>query len=137
ASQTGATRLPDNVLGGADGARSLLEQHQRLELAAQVGGLGVWDYDILRDEMVCDTRWYAIMGLDPAQPIRSVEEFQRVIHPEDRERATEVNNTARQLLSERKDYGIVFRIVRPDGEIRWVRSSACIFDDESGQPVRA
>jgi diguanylate cyclase (GGDEF)-like protein len=115
----------------------LLEQHQRLELAAQVGGLGVWDYDIAADRMTCDARWYAIMGRDPQNPIVSVSDFQSVIHPEDRERATEVEATARVLLSERRNYGIEFRIIRPDGEIRWVRSSAVIFDDFRGNATRA
>jgi diguanylate cyclase (GGDEF)-like protein len=115
----------------------LLEQHQRLELAAQVGGLGVWDYDIAADRMTCDARWYAIMGRGMENPIVSVADFQSVIHPEDRERATEVEATARVLLSERRNYGIEFRIIRPDGEIRWVRSSAVIFDDYRGNPTRA
>lgn len=115
----------------------MVEQNQRLTLAVRVGGLGVWDYDIAHDAMTCDPQWYAIMGLDPEDPIATIEQFRDVIHPEDRERATEVEKTARQLLSDRLDYGIVFRIVRPDGEIRWVRSAACIFDDEHGQPMRA
>lgn len=116
---------------------ALTEQNQRLTLAVQVGGLGVWDYDIPSDSMTCDGQWHRIMGLDPANPITSVDDFRRVIHPDDRERATEVEETARHLLSDRKDYGIVFRIVRPDEEIRWVRSAACIFNDTQSRPVRA
>ncbi len=133
----GAQGAKEGLAGPVSTEIQLLEQHQRLELAAQVGGLGVWDYDIASDRMTCDARWYAIMGRSPDRPIVSVADFQSVIHPEDRERATEVQDTARQLLSERKNYGIEFRIVRPDGEVRWVRSSAMIFDDFQGNPSRA
>jgi diguanylate cyclase (GGDEF)-like protein len=139
--KTGVSRddspAPEAEGQGIEAGVHLIEQLQRLELAAQVGGLGVWDYDIALDRMTCDQRWYAIMGRDLSQPIVSVADFQSVIHPEDRVRATEVQSTARELLSERKNYGIEFRIVRPDGEIRWVRSSALIFDDRDGNPSRA
>ncbi len=60
-----------------------------------------------------------------------------VVHPDDVARATEVQQTASQLLADKGDYGIVFRVVRPDGEIRWVRSVACIVEDDDHTPQRA
>jgi diguanylate cyclase (GGDEF)-like protein/PAS domain S-box-containing protein len=128
--------MPENVRD-AMMRLSMVEQNQRLTLAAQVGGLGVWDYDISRNIMTCDGQWYRIMGRDPSNPVVSVEQFRACIHPEDVDRATEVERAARQLLSERQDYGIVFRILRPNGEVRWVRSAACIFEDSKKTPVRA
>lgn len=112
------------------------ESEERLAIAARVGGLGVWDYDIRNDHLYCDESWYRIMGRSPERPIRSIEEFRPFIHPEDVDKATEVRKSASELMSSHKDYSIAFRIVRPDGEIRWVRSLAYL-QHEDGVPSRA
>ena len=118
--------------------RELRTQRERLALATQVSGLGVWDYDIEANILYCDERWYEIMGRDPAQPVKSIEEFKEWIHPDDAEDATEVDmTTLAELLARREQYGIVFRIVRPNGEIRWVRSAACLVEGDAGLPNRA
>jgi diguanylate cyclase (GGDEF)-like protein len=118
--------------------QKLLQSNKRLAIAARVGGLGAWDYDIKRDLMACDERWYEIMGRDPSgERINTIAKFREVVHPEDRDTATEVDRTARTLLDIDEDYFIQFRIIRPDGEVRWVRSAACIFGDNAGLPVRA
>lgn len=115
---------------------SLRLNEERLAIAARVGGLGVWDYDIVLDVLQCDENWYRIMGRDPGQPIVSIDQYRPLIHPEDVDRATEVVKTAEELMSSGLDYGIEYRIVRPDGEIRWVRSAAYL-QHENGTAKRA
>lgn len=125
------------VTAAHEAQESLRRSQQRLAMAASVGGLGVWDYDIRQDVLLCDDAWHGIMGLDPATPVRSLAAFRPIIHPEDVERATEVDETATQAIASQGHYKIEFRIVRPDGEIRWVRSVASILLDEDGTPARA
>lgn len=111
--------------------------HERLSIATAVGGLGIWDYDIARDHMVCDPQWYRLMGRDPDQPVRQVADMRDMVHPEDRDLVTEVHPTAAKLLAEKRDYGIDFRVIHPDGAVRWIRSVACIVEDSEGAPSRA
>jgi diguanylate cyclase (GGDEF)-like protein len=115
---------------------SLRESEERLAIAARVGGLGIWDYDIVNDRLYCDESWYRIMGRDMHSPIRSIDEFRPFIHPDDADRATEVQRNAAELIASQRDYSIAFRIVRPDGEIRWVRSLAYL-QQHDGIPTRA
>ena len=117
--------------------KALQRSQERLAIAARVGGLGIWDYDLQHDLLHCDEGWYRIMGRDPQQPIRSITEFRPFIHPEDADRATEVEVTAADLVATSSDYGIVFRIIRPNGEIRWVRSVASVIPDDAGVARRA
>jgi diguanylate cyclase (GGDEF)-like protein/PAS domain S-box-containing protein len=112
------------------------ESEERLAIAARVGGLGIWDYDIHNDRLYCDDAWYRIMGRDPGRPISTVAEFRPFVHPDDVEKATGVQQALAELGATKQDYSIVFRIVRPDGEIRWVRSLAHL-QQEGGKPVRA
>ena len=125
-----------DVTAESNALRSLEASRKRLEIAALVGGLGVWDYDIVNDELRCDDTWHRIMGRDPAAPITRIEDFRAMIHIEDRERATDVTRSVAELLESGQDYGIVFRIVRPDGEVRWVRSAARL-EHQGPRPVRA
>lgn len=111
--------------------------NERMILAARVGGLGIWDYDILKGEMVCDAQWHQIMGLDPSHPVTRIEQFRPSVHPEDVDRVTEVDSTAVRLAADRKDYEIEFRIQPADGNIKWIRSAAAIVQDDGGRPVRA
>jgi len=117
--------------------QSLLESQERLAIAARVGGLGIWDYDIANDCLHCDASWYRIMGLDSdAHPVRSIADFRPLIHPEDAERATEISRTAAELIEQERDYAIVFRIIRPNGDVRWVRSLTYLHQ-ENGVATRA
>jgi diguanylate cyclase (GGDEF)-like protein/PAS domain S-box-containing protein len=126
-----------DITAEREALESLRENQERLALAVHVGGLGIWDYDMRRDDLRCDETWYRIMGRDPGQPVRSIDEFRPLIHPDDVERATEVGHTATELIATERDYAIEFRIMRPNGDIRWIRSAACVVQDPSGVPARA
>lgn len=125
-----------DVTAEHDARQGLIESEQRLVIAARVGGLGIWDYDIAHNRLYCDPSWYRIMGRDEARPIRTIGELRPLIHPDDVDTATEVSQTAAELASSKRDYSIIFRIVRPDGEVRWLRSLAYVHE-EGGVPVRA
>lgn len=108
-----------------------------LELAMQVGRLGRWELDIGSGQLSCDSRWYAIMGRNPDSPITTIEQFRPFIHPDDVARVTEVTETITRLDAHNQDYGVEFRILRPDGETRWVRSLASLSQEGDGMPRHA
>ena len=116
---------------------ALRAAHERLAMAAASGGLGIWDYDIAGDEMQCDPQWHRIMGRDPAQPVGSIAEFRALVHAEDAERAADVHRAASQPTADGQNHGIIFRIVRPDGGLRWIRSVASVIRDGNGAATRA
>jgi DNA-binding CsgD family transcriptional regulator len=115
------------------------ESYEQIRLSFLAMGGGLWDYDIDADRLVCNQRWYEILGLDPAKtPITSVAEFQPWIHPDDVELATKVDlNEVTRLLAQDERYHVEFRIIRPSGEIRWLRSIACIVEDDASGHRRA
>lgn len=116
---------------------SVQTERERLVLATRATASGVWDYNIDADELYCDAKWHEIVGLDAANPVRSIADFKPHIHPDDVERATDVHATLAELIENERDYHITFRIVRPDGEIRWVQSSACVIAAGRDMPNRA
>ena len=99
---------------------------ERLRLALDAGRCGVWDWDILEDRITWTDRLYEIHGLEPGSFGGSVEDFGRLIHPDDAER---VNELVRRAIDERSDYEVEFRAVRPDGEVRWIYTHGRVFYD--------
>lgn len=111
---------------------------ERLLVATRMGGLGVWDYDIEHDVLCCDETWHAIVGADPAvRPVRCLADFVPYVYAEDVERVCQVRETAADLIAQDRDYAVTFRIVRPDGTLRWVRSAACLSKNAHGVATRA
>jgi PAS domain S-box-containing protein len=90
-----------------------------------------WTRDLRNKVEYCSSGLKILLGLDPDDPTPSFEEFITRAHPEDRSRVIEeANRVARGafLTSEH-------RIVRPNGEIRWVSQSAKPVLDDSGHVI--
>lgn len=113
------------------------QTQERLALATQLGGLGIWDYDIDSNRIHTDTNWYAIVGVDPTtHPVTTIEDMSTVIHPDDLAVATEVSHTSAELIAAGRDYFIEYRIIHPSRGVRWIRSVAQVHERD-GRPVRA
>ena len=108
----------------AEGA--LLSSEAQLKQAQAVAHLGSYDVDALTGH----TRWsdevFRILGLDPASGSLSRQEFvERLVHPEDREYAMQGYD---RVVHEGKLYDLEYRVIRPDGSVRFVQSM--------GEPIR-
>ncbi|RQS21307.1 ATP-binding protein [Burkholderia sp. Bp8998] len=113
----------------------LRRNEERLAIATRVGGLGIWDYDIASDTLQCDENWYRIMGRAPGNPITSIDQFRPFIHVDDVDKVIQVTQTAKAFISSGRDYRFEYRVVRPNGEIRWVQSTVYP-QNESGITTR-
>ena len=108
----------------------LKQSERRLAEAQRVAHVGYWERNIDTGEIIWSDETYRIFGLQPQEPI---ENFEKLIHPEDR--VVQVEATARTLRGEH--YDVEYRLVRPDGEVRLVHSQGEAIRDESGRPRRA
>ncbi|MBN8921866.1 MAG: hypothetical protein BGP10_14620 [Rhodanobacter sp. 68-29] len=114
---------------------ALQASEQRLAIAARIGGLGIWDYDVVQQTWQCDEAWHGIMGLDALHPVRFLDQFRPLIHPDDLEAADDYLRALTESTSEAGEHVLIFRIVRPDGEGRWLRSAAHV-QHENARVVR-
>jgi PAS domain S-box-containing protein len=104
-----------------------------LRLALDAGRCGVWDWDLANQRLTWSEEVFAIHGIAPEDFTGRLEDFTAALHPED---AGRVGEAIRRALERREDYEIEFRIVRPDGEVRWINTNGRGFHDDSGVPVR-
>ncbi|HLV88324.1 MAG TPA: PAS domain S-box protein [Candidatus Sulfotelmatobacter sp.] len=92
---------------------------KRLELA-QKGGLliGLWDWDLARNCVIWSEESYRQFGFDRETFTGRVDEALDRLHPDDRERITEL--IAKVLNGEAKEYAAQYRLVHPNGTVRWI-----------------
>ncbi len=106
---------------------------ERLSVATKAGGVGVFDWDIVKNELTWDAQMFALYGVEQTDFCGAVEAWQAGLHPEDREKAdSELENA----LNGTKDFDTLFRIITPAGEVRHCRALAIVDRDESGAPIR-
>ena len=105
-------------------------EHVQLALAVEATQLGVWEYDLASGEVQCSESLRRILGLPPGAALtRQV--MTVLVHPEDcrmREQAL-ANAVARGAGGE---YRLEYRIVRPDGAVRWVEGRGRLREVRSG-----
>ena len=112
----------------------LRQAREQLRLAVEATGTGVFDYDLVSDELKWDARIRSLYGLAPDAPVDLDVHLARV-HPDDRARADEAVRAAVDPAGEGV-YDVTYRTVAPeDGTERWVSAKGqTLF--EGGRPVR-
>ena len=105
--------------------------NNRLAAATVAANIGVWDWDLLTGQVYWTPTLEAIYGLAPGS-VRSNEDFRRCVHPDDLQSTEEIRDAA---VSRRQPFTLKFRIIRPDGSLRWVEARGRAFHDEYGRVV--
>jgi PAS domain S-box-containing protein len=112
---------------------ALRESRERLELATQSARLGIWDWDIVNNNMHWDDQMFRLYGISDKPAAYGIELWQARVHPDDVEHAWDVCQAA---LRSEKSYDIEFRVVHPDGSLRFIKADGTILRDGNGNAVR-
>ena len=110
----------------------LRETQERMELAANAAELGMWMWDIVRDEVWITDKGRALLGFAPLEKI-DFNRFRNRLHPEDRE---SVLQAVEKSLRTGAEYESEYRAVLPDGQVRWIAGRGQVEFNGDGQPVR-
>lgn len=115
----------------AEEALRYSETLQRMALTA--ARMGVWDLDINTGGEHWSEEMKSMWGIDTDITDINHKDFFRRIHPDDRQNVMEALT---QTLHEGAEYQPEFRIVQPNGGIRWLNSKGNLIRDEAGKPLR-
>ncbi|MDX8513635.1 bifunctional diguanylate cyclase/phosphodiesterase [Mesorhizobium captivum] len=128
--------LPILVAGRLFGERQknyaeLRRLSQRLELALEASGIGVWEQNLATDELLWDDRVDEIYDKPADGKPRGYDDWALAIHPEDIARAQHEFDLA---VAAKGPYSAQYRLLRQDGTVRHVRARASYFQDGDGTP---
>tara|TARA_R110001583_G_scaffold44966_2_gene142208 strand:+ start:21799 stop:26052 length:4254 start_codon:yes stop_codon:yes gene_type:complete len=115
------------------GEEKLLEQEERLLEAQRIGKLGYLDFNLITNKLVLSPESLRMFGFNSTTQNLTLEELTNRVHPNDLER---VNNSLNKAIKNNEDYNIEHRIIRPDGTLVYVKSTAQLYKDASGKPIR-
>ncbi|HEY8558827.1 MAG TPA: PAS domain-containing protein [Pyrinomonadaceae bacterium] len=110
---------------------ALEDARLRLEAALEAGEIGTWTWDVVNNRVVADenlARFFAVSNEDANGG--GIEKYTAAIHPDDRER---VERLVGEALENADSYEAEYRLIKPDGALRWVVARGRILRDERGE----
>jgi two-component system, LuxR family, sensor kinase FixL len=121
-------RVPEMARAITAGDEALRERESELSLAAQAARLSVWVWDVRRDELQMPEPARALRGFGLGEWI-DIERFLSTVHPDDRDA---VERHVRESLERPGPFEREYRIVLPDGRVRWINAIGVVEADSSG-----
>lgn len=113
--------------------KRLKESEEHLSDAQAIAHLGHWEWNLQTNELFWSDEIYRIFGLEPQEFGATYDAFMAYVHREDR---SKVIDSVQQTIENKAIYNIKHRVVRPDGEVRWVQEQGKVSRDESSAPLR-
>ena len=123
----------DAAVARAQAATRLADLIARVDNAQQLANMGDYDWHIATDTNTWSDQLYRIYGHQPQSFNATYERFLSHIHPDDRERISGIHQKS---YASGEPYEMVERIVRPDGEVRYLASNGQVIRDATETPVR-
>jgi PAS domain S-box-containing protein len=104
-----------------------------LEQAQAIAHVGSWDWDVGKDRVSWTDELFRIYGREPGSIALHYEEFLAHVHPDDRSR---IDRTVKAALAGSESFNYEYRLVRPDGTVRTVRTQGHVIREASGRAER-
>ncbi len=131
--------LSHDILRAAQTARqlriseaALRESEGRMSLATESANLGLWLWDIARDEVWATPRFRSMFGFGADERI-TFAVFRERVHPDDRET---MEHHVRAAIDDRQPYELQYRVAFPEGGERWIAAAGRVEYTTSGAASR-
>ncbi|MFO7830347.1 MAG: ATP-binding protein [Desulfuromonadaceae bacterium] len=113
----------------------IYEKEERLRLALDGSQDGFWDWDVPSGSNIVDECWCRMLGYEPEEIEHRIEQWERLIHPEDMKKARPVME--RCMRGEISHFVNEFRMKTRDGEWKWILGRGMVVSrDQHGSPLR-
>ena len=110
-----------------------LRQSERMRsLALAAGQMGSWEWNVSRGSIIWDQGQCEIFGVDRSTFVPTLDSVRPLINPEDFEL---LERAFRKITKATNTFQTEFRVLRPNGEVRWCTGTAAANFDEVGRLV--
>lgn len=108
-------------------------QETQLRIALEAAHMGIWDWNIVSNKVTWSDTIKALLGKASSSFDETFESFISFVHPQDRDL---INRAMECAIEEGGEYNIEYRVLLPDGNIRWLASQGLVFRNSSGKAMR-
>ncbi|MDX1928412.1 MAG: PAS domain-containing protein [Pirellulaceae bacterium] len=113
---------------------ALRKSEERFELAVSGTNDGLWDWNLLTNELYYSPRWKSMLGYEPHELGNDFETWTSLLHPDDADLA---QSKLREFLdSQSTHFDLEFRMRTKHGDYRTIQSKANLSRDANGLPIR-
>ncbi|WP_419763753.1 MAG: PAS domain-containing protein [Arcobacter sp.] len=110
------------------------ELSQRYKLAIEGSNDGLWDWDLVTNEVYFSKRWKAMLGYEVDELENALETWEKLVNPEDLEKAQlDITNNHKGITNR---YENIHRLKHKDGHWVWILDRGKTFYDKNGNPKR-
>ena len=113
--------------------RALQRSEERVQMATGAASIGIWDWNVSSDALQWDEQMYAQFKADASGNMSPAAIWRAALVPDDVPAAKEA---LRAVLGTGHAFTHEYRILWPDGAIRYIKADAVIFRDGRGRPMR-
>jgi PAS domain S-box-containing protein len=106
---------------------------ERLELAQKAGRIGPFEWNVQSNAVTWTAELEALYGLAAGSFANQYDGWIKTIHPDDRPKTEQ---ELEQAIKLGEGLNTEFRIILPDGEVRWIAVKSSLFHDQTGKPLR-
>lgn len=117
----------------AETSEALTRERERLAVALRAGNLGVYEWQVGEETIWWAPETFLLYGVDPTTFVPTIENFNELVFPDDRQ---ELWRKTEASLSGGSFFSYEYRIIRPDGQIRWIANRSQIAFGEDGKAAR-
>ncbi|PCI55846.1 MAG: histidine kinase [Gammaproteobacteria bacterium] len=110
----------------------LAESERRLHYSQESGGIGTWEWNIKTNILFWSEQMSQLIGCTSTQADITYDYFLNAVHPDDREKVVAANNNS---IESGAEYNIDYRILWPDGRVRWINGKGNIIRDDSSTAI--
>ncbi|MCJ8281865.1 MAG: PAS domain-containing protein, partial [Rivularia sp. ALOHA_DT_140] len=108
-------------------------QEAQLRIALEAAHMGIWDWNIVSGKVTWSDTIKALFGKASSSFDETYESFVSFVHPQDRDL---ISRTVQSAIEEGGEYNTEYRVVLPDGNVRWLASQGLVFRNSSGKAMR-
>ncbi|MHB9067966.1 MAG: PAS domain S-box protein [Pirellulaceae bacterium] len=127
-----------NVLAGIverkRAEEALSKSEERFDLAVQGTDAGIWDWDLLTNQVYYSPRWKSMLGYEDHEIGTHFSEWEQRLHPD--EQASALTCIQDYLAGRTPKYELEHRLRHKDGLYRWILARGAVVRDGSGKPYR-
>lgn len=127
---TGHITVVTDVTEKRKNERRLIQQKTMLAQAEELAHLGSWEYNIKTNKLLWSEELYKIFGVSEMEHTPSLDALEKILHPDYRDR---ILKNLKNFIAKGETLSQYEKIVRPDGEIRYLQTNAIKRKGENGE----